>query len=120
MHKIMSMMVSLMLVIAMAVPFAYAAEPRVAGVTPSLSFDRDTAICSVTCRGNNSSDELDVVMTLYQGSRYIDSWSRSGTGRVILTGECSVDSGLTYTLKIDFSINGQAKPSVSTSNTCHY
>lgn len=95
-----------------------AVEPRGSSVTPSLSFTGTTANCYVICRGSGSNDTVDVTLTLYQGSTYIDSWSDTGTGRVALTGSCTVERGKTYKLVVDYSVNDEAKPSVYTTAKC--
>lgn len=97
---------------------AQAAESRAVNGQPTLYFDGTTAVCSVTCKGTNTNDELDVTLTLYQGSTVVDSWSDSGNGRVQITGRCGVDSGESYTLRVYYSVNGVAKPMVATYGTC--
>ena len=97
---------------------AMAMEPLSASATPELSFDGTTAICSVTCRGENSRDDLDVTLTLYQGRNEVCSWSDSGTDRVSVSGECRVVSGKSYKLTVEYSVNGKAKTQESTSGVC--
>ena len=77
---------------------------------PVLSFNGTTATCSGVCRGNASTDIVDITLTLYQEETCIDSWSSSGTGRAILSEECKVISGKTYRLEMVCSINGVSKP----------
>lgn len=96
----------------------YAASPYVLKVQPYLSFDGTTARCSVTFTGDDSSDEADLTLTLYQGNTYVDSWSASGTDRVRISETCKVESGKTYRLVLTWSVNGKTQPSVSTTKTC--
>lgn len=95
-----------------------AAEMRVISAKPMLSFNGTTAFCSVICRGDSSNDTIDVTLTLYQGSSYVNSWSDSGKGRVALSGTCEAVSGKSYKLVVDYSVNSVSKPSVSTTRTC--
>lgn len=95
-----------------------AAELRTASAKPMLSFNGTTAFCSVICRGNGSDDTIDATLTLYQGSTYVDSWSDSGRGQVTLSGTCTAASGKSYKLVVDYSVNGESKPSVYTTRTC--
>jgi len=88
------------------------------GRRPDLFFQGTTAICSAICRGGYATDYVEATLTLYQGSTYIDSWSKSGTGKITLYGECAVESGKTYCLEMAYSINGVEKPVVSVTNTC--
>jgi len=85
---------------------------------PSLSFSGTTAYCSVVCRGDNTSDTISATLTLYQGNTEIDSWSNSGTVRVLVSGSCNVTSGVTYRLKLSWSVNGVSQPDVEVTNTC--
>lgn len=116
--RIFSGLLPLLLLCVMAAQTAHAAELRAAPARAVLTFDGTTAICSATCYGNQTSDDLDVTLTLYQGSTYIDSWSGSGKWRVILTGKCEVKSGKTYRLELTYSINGEEMPTTSTTKTC--
>lgn len=115
---IFSAFVPLLLICIMTAQVAQAAEPRAAGAFLDLSFDGTTAICSTICRGEQTSDELAVTLTLYQGSTRIKSWSEAGTWKVNLSGEHKVISGKTYRLEVIYAINGIEKPSVSTTATC--
>lgn len=95
-----------------------AVESRTTSAKPDLSFTGTTANCSVICRGQSGSDTIDVTLTLYQGSTYVDSWSDSGTGRVALSGSCKAVSGKSYKLVVNYSVNGVSRPSISTTGTC--
>lgn len=116
--RIPSALLPLLLLCVMAAQSARAAELRAVPAQATLTFDGTTAVCSATCYGNQTSDDLDVTLTLYQGSTYIDSWSGSGKWRVILSGECEVKPGKTYRLALTYSINGEEMPEVSATNTC--
>lgn len=83
-----------------------------------LSFSGTTAYCSVVCNGDNGTDSISATLTLYQGSTQIDSWSDSGSFSVPVSGSCNVTSGLTYRLKLSWSVNGVSQPDVEVSNTC--
>lgn len=72
---------------------AQALEPRLTEARPTLRFDETTAYCSVICYGESSNDTVDVTLTLYQGTSYVDSWSGSEKGRASLSESCGVSSG---------------------------
>lgn len=97
---------------------AQAADMRAAGGKPILSFTGTTANCSVTCKGNNTSDQVSANLTLYQGKTQVDSWSGSGKGKVSLSGQHKVTSGKSYTLTLTYSINGVSQSSKSATGTC--
>lgn len=117
-RRISFVFVPVLLVCILSVQATHAAEQRVAGGRPKLLFQGTTAICSVICQGDLATDSIDATLTLYQGSTCIDSWSKSGTRKVTLYGECKVQSGKTYRLEMTYSINGVEKPVVSITDTC--
>lgn len=84
----------------------------------SLRFEGKEAICSAICTGNNESDNLDVTLSLYRGGTLVKSWSQSGTGYVTISERCGAKSGKSYTLVMQYSVNGTEKPDLSTTKTC--
>lgn len=113
--RILTMVVLLVLTLSMSVQ---AAEIQTIRSRPSLSFNGTTATCSVDCKSGNSSDKLSVTLTLWLGNTKVDSWSDSGTGRVIISEQCTVKRGQNYKLTLSYSVNGQAQSSVSVTGTC--
>jgi len=105
-----------LLVIVLSVT-AQAAETRMGG-NPALTFDGTTAQCTATCYGRNSSDRVTATLTLYHGNTYVDSWSKTGTYRVHISGETEVQRGKTYTLEMTWTVNGEKQPAVSVSKKC--
>lgn len=97
---------------------AQALEARIPRAEPDLDFNGTTAVCSATCRADNTTDKVSATLTLYQGNTYVDSWSDSGTWRVSISESCKVESGKSYRLVLSYSINGVAKPAKATSGTC--
>lgn len=96
---------------------AQAMDARAIG-NPTLYFNGTMAECSVTCRGDNTTDRVNATLTLYQGNTVVDSWSGSGTYRVPVSGSCRVTSGRTYKLVLTWSINGRSQPAATTTATC--
>lgn len=114
-RRMFSLAALLLLVLSISVQ---AAQLRAFSNRPTLSFSGTTASCYVNCKGTSTSDKVSATLTLYQGSTYVDSWSGSGTGSVFISGQCTVNSGKSYTLTLSYSVNGATKPSVSVTNTC--
>lgn len=114
-RRVLALTILLILAFTMS---AQAIELRAISAKPRLTFDGTTALCSATCKGAGSSDKIDVTLTLYQGSTYVDSWNNSGTGRVYLSKECQVKSGKEYKLELVYSVNGTEMPSVCVTNRC--
>ena len=111
---------SIALVLLMVMMFTVSAEAvelRAISAKPRLSFSGQTAYCSATIT-SNPTDSISATLTLYQGSNYVDSWTDSGQGRLILSGQTSVRSGRSYTLKVSYTINGTAQAPSSTTSTC--
>lgn len=113
-RRICVWMVLIVLVLSVSVQ---AVELRYVTAQPSLSFNGTVASCSAICREDSSNDKIDATLTLYQGSSYVDSWSGSGKDRGALSGTCEAVSGKSYTLVVDYSVNGELKPSVYTTRT---
>lgn len=105
------------LLILMLTMTAHAIEPYGAVPRP-IRLSGTTANCYVDCKGENSTDTVKATLTLYQGKTYVDSWSGSGKGHALVTGNCTVKSGKSYTLALTYSINGITKQSVSNTATC--
>lgn len=110
-------MVLLLLFLISALP-THALEICAFQASPNLYFSGTTAICSVSCRSDNVRDEVEATLTLYQGDAYVDSWYNFGTGSVFISGSCKVESGKSYKLVLDYSINGTAQLSETTTGIC--
>lgn len=118
MRKRISIFVLLLLACILSAQAVQAAGARMAAPKPTLVFQGTTAMCSAICQGDKATDKVEATLTLYQGDTYIDSWSKSGTRKITLYGECKVTPGKTYRLELAYSINGVDKPVISASNTC--
>lgn len=94
---------------------AQAAQPR-ASIVPGLTFTGTTANCSVVV--SSVSDQIEVVLELWQGNTRIASWNGSGTTYVSISETCTVTKGKTYTLKVTGTINGTAFDEQSVTRTC--
>ena len=110
-RRIFSLAAVLLLVLSVSVQ---AIESRAVQPVVNLSFSGTTAVCFGTCRSGNSSDRIAMTLILEQGGVEVDSWSASGYGQVTITEFCPVTKGKTYTLVLECSVNGEAKPAIST------
>lgn len=113
--RILATMLLVMMVLTMG---AQAMDTFAVTDSISLSFDGTTAICSATCKGSKTSDKVEATLTLVSGGKTVDSWSASGSYSVSIFERCEVNQGKTYTLKLNYSINGTAKPEKSVTKTC--
>ncbi|MGM9889866.1 MAG: hypothetical protein ACI317_03450 [Floccifex porci] len=95
-----------------------AATTRALKVSPSLSFSGTTATCSVLVMADRPSDQIELTMKLWDGSKCIKTWSTTGNGNLLLEKNAAVVMGKTYKLTADISINGTGKPTVSITGTC--
>lgn len=116
----MKKIASFMLVIIVLFTFtasAYAEGPlRVNTIIPSLSFQGTTAYCEVvvTAPGNS----ISVSMELFEGDSLIASWNGWGTSIVPLSKKATVESGHTYTLSVNGTINGVTFSAPEITRTC--
>lgn len=97
---------------------AHAAQPYILTANPDLSFYGTTAECSVSCRGETTTDKIEATLTLYQGNTVVDSWSTSGTFRATISEECTVKRGTTYKLVLTWSVNGVPQSTNSVTGRC--
>lgn len=93
------------LALILAIP-AYAASTRAIMVAPDITFVGTEAECTVRITANNASDRIVATMELWQGSTFVDSWSGNGQWTLKLNGTADVQRNKTYTLVVDYSING--------------
>ena len=81
----------------------------------SLTFNGTTATCDFYIMKAGS--DIKVTMTLWQGNRQIASWTEQSKGVVWLVEQCPVSKGLTYTLTVNFTIDGTSMPEQSVTKT---
>ena len=86
-------------------------------VSPDIEFDGTKATCSVRIIGDRTTDKIEATMELRQGSRLIDDWSASGNGFLEISKTATVARNTTYTLTVEYSVNGDSKTPVSISRT---
>lgn len=94
---------------------ANAATPRSIYIKPGISFNDDTANCTVSVTGNTMKDDIEVVVKLWQGNSCIATWKASGTGYVNFSKSKTVNPGVEYKLTADATINGIKQPTASIS-----
>lgn len=112
--KIICMM--LLITMVFVIP-ANAASTRAISVVPDIEFDGTEATCTVSIIGDRTTDEIEATMELRQGGRLIDDWSASGYGILKIHETATVARNTTYTLEIEYSVNGDSKTPVSISRT---
>ena len=80
-----------------------------------LTFNGTTA----TCFGSVSpSGSIEITLELWQGNTKLVSWSGSGTGYVQISETYTVSHNVTYTLKLNGTVNGVAFTEASVTETC--
>lgn len=94
-------------------------SPFVLKILPSLTFDDETANCTVTIIGDNMSDTISVTLELWQGSTCLATWSSSGNGYMQFSRTRTVTAGVQYKMTVDVTINGVAKPTYSIWGKCN-
>ena len=99
---------SLILVMLLSVS-AHAIQIRSITSVPHLSFDGNNASCVIQIVGDK--------MELRCGSDLIASWNGSGSGILKMTKSAAVKKGKTYTMVVNFSVNGTEQSPVTISAT---
>lgn len=94
---------------------AQAVEPRATVNRPSLTISGTTATCEVDYKSANTTDTVKVTLALWCGDNIVDSWTETGTGRVVMSETCKVVKGNTYDLVMMPVVNGVAKSTVTVS-----
>lgn len=107
-----------LLLVMLSAMLAVFAGARVSGTTPLLSFSGTTVICSANVTGNRSSDSVKISLTLRENGTAVAGWNATGTGSASLSKTYAGKSGASYTLVLNYSINGSTQPAVSVTKTC--
>ena len=107
---------SLILVMLLSVS-AHAIQRRSITSVPHLSFDGNNASCVIQIVGDKMTDEISATMELRCGSDLIASWNGSGSGILKMTKSAAVKKGKTYTMVVNFSVNGTRRSPVTVSAT---
>lgn len=96
---------------------AYAASARTIDLYPSLAFNGTSATCTVTILGERTTDKISATMELWQGSKLIDDWSASASGILKIDETTTVAKNKTYTLTVEYAVNGVEQTPISISRT---
>lgn len=105
-----------LLLFVLTVP-AYAVQPRITMVTPSISFSNSKATCTATIAAG-STDEIEVYVEVWEEDALHASWSDEGTGSLTTSRTVSAYRGRGYTVKVYATVNGDALDVVSTYKRC--
>lgn len=117
MRRGITVVMMVLLVVISTIPCA--AGTRNASMQPSLSFNGNTANCSVAVVENDMSDHIVVVMKLWQGSNCVSTWQGEGYGYIHMQESTTVSYEKSYTLTVEETVNGTTKPKVSVSGVCN-
>ena len=108
-----SFFLAVLLILSLTVP-AIAASRAVSSY-PTLTIKNGVAYCQGKCNTGTSNDKVSLVLTLMQGSTVVYTWTADWLGIVIISENCPVKSGKTYTLVLAVKINGKAMADKSVS-----
>lgn len=104
-----------MLLIMLTVPAQ--AIARMVSAYSSISFNGNTATCNVTI-AVGLKDNVSAEIELWQGDNFVTSWKESSTGPLGFKETAQVTSGKSYTLMVNFEVNGVKQQPISSSGTC--
>lgn len=97
---------------------AMANTSRTLAIMPGLNYEGTTAKCSLSVSGYSSTDTIEAVIKLWDGSSCLETWTVSGTGFLVFNDTHEVTRNREYTLTVDVEINDISKPTVSISKRC--
>lgn len=92
---------------------AQAVDARFSDNYPELDISGTTATCSVVYKSDDSTDSVKIILNLWCGESIVDSWTKTGTGRVTMSETCKVVTGNRYDLVMMPIINGVAEDTVT-------
>lgn len=101
---------ALLLVLSVSAPMAAA---RWTMNKPELFIQGTTATCSVDYQSAKTTDDVVITLTLWQGSKKINSWANHDTGSVVISETQTVERGKTYKLTMTPVVNGVIQSAVS-------
>lgn len=101
-----------------AIPVSAQAAQRSTASIPNIAFSGTTATCTVSVNGDSANDSISLTAKLYQGNECIATWTDSGNGKLRFSRTKTVQSGKTYKLTADVTINGTALGTRSATGTC--
>lgn len=115
----MKRVVSILLVAVMLLSAsAFALEERVQPMEINLSFSGTTATCTVSAYASNLNQEVSAVIKLYHGNTCLHTWNVSKSGYIEFSETWPVNSGYSYRLTADVTINGTTYATISDSGRC--
>ena len=112
-----TLFISFVLILILAIP-VQAQTPRNPLGRVSLTFSGTTAHCSCVIYADSEDDSISATMKLWNGNQCIATWTARDTSLLSLAETATVKRGQSYTLTVDYTIEGIAKPRLSTSGTC--
>lgn len=115
--RFVPLITAFLIVISIMVPTASAVSPKAIWGRPTLKISGTTAYCVGKYSSGNRNDEIDIVVTLKQGTKTIASWSASGKETVIISETCTVTAKETYELTLAATVNGMKQPTVAVTAT---
>ena len=106
-----------LLLFLIAIPVSAQATQRSTASIPNITFSGTTATCTVSVNGDSANDSISLTAKLYQGNKCIATWTDSGNGKLRFSRTKTVQSGKTYKLTADVTINGTALGTTSATVT---
>lgn len=110
------LILSLVFALLLAIPAQAATNANRNDLT--LSFSGSTANCTLVVRTENSDDEIEVTMQLWQDDLCRATWTADGSGYLRMSKTKTVTRGETYTLTANVTINGILQPEIIVSEKC--
>lgn len=95
----------------------FAGTHKIFNCNSYISFSGNTATCNVTI-AVGLKDNVSAEIELWQGNNFVTSWKDSSTGPLRFSETAQVTNGKSYTLTVNFEVNGVKQEPISSSGTC--
>lgn len=106
MRRVILMAVIVVVLCSAVLQSVYAQTPYLTNTRAAITVSGNTATCKASHHSEEQDDRVVVSANLWQEGIWVDAWVGSGYGSASITGYAAVESGKTYTLKVDVVVNG--------------
>lgn len=116
--RIISCILAVVMIVSLGAT-VHAVTPSALLIDSGLSFENETACCTVDIYANDMDDSIFAIVKLCdEDGNGVKTWVQSGTGILNFSRTIGVTSGEEYTLRAYVTVNDVSKPSVYITKTC--
>ena len=90
-------------------------RPCMATIYGNILFEGNEAICDASVADVDS--KIILTISLWHGSQWLQSWSKMGVHFAVIEGRYPVESGETYTLRVESIVDGVQQQTITVVRT---